>query len=399
MILALFERLRVGRGRKLRTCPRPDRSDQARLSRARPLRHRSARDRAAARSFPASRIPRRRSAEDRHEEGRALAGAGRARATRSGWARPTATASSSPISSRSIGNSAPACVLPRTGLADAKSRRELLARSEGASTRSSPDGCRSTRSIPALAVLKDGRVMAYGTMGGDGQPQTQAALFTRHVLYRQPLARGARRARAGCSAAPGARRRPICGWNPASTAICSTGCRRPDMTWRCCRKPYSDRWAMPARSFCIPTARSKARTIRAPMAARRGLTLLERGILVPITMLRASIPPQSVICCCAGASPVETGSFPCFTAFCRIALRGDCAAARRRVRVRASACLCDDEERDRLCAGRPHDRHPPCLDLRRHVLDLCDAGAREQSRRAVHARGTGSRSPRSTSPR
>ena len=41
---------------------------------------------------------------------------------------------------------------------------------------------------PALAVLTDGRVMAYGTMGGDGQPQTQAALFTRHVAYRQPLA-------------------------------------------------------------------------------------------------------------------------------------------------------------------------------------------------------------------
>ena len=30
-------------------------------------------------------------------------------------------------------------------------------------------------------------IMAYGTMGGDGQPQSQAALFTRHVLYRQPL--------------------------------------------------------------------------------------------------------------------------------------------------------------------------------------------------------------------
>jgi gamma-glutamyltranspeptidase/glutathione hydrolase len=41
---------------------------------------------------------------------------------------------------------------------------------------------------PALAVLRDGRVMAYGTMGGDGQPQTQAALFTRHVLFGQPLA-------------------------------------------------------------------------------------------------------------------------------------------------------------------------------------------------------------------
>jgi gamma-glutamyltranspeptidase/glutathione hydrolase len=26
-------------------------------------------------------------------------------------------------------------------------------------------------------------------MGGDGQPQTQAALFTRHVLFRQPLDR------------------------------------------------------------------------------------------------------------------------------------------------------------------------------------------------------------------
>jgi gamma-glutamyltranspeptidase/glutathione hydrolase len=36
---------------------------------------------------------------------------------------------------------------------------------------------------PALAVLRDGRVIAYGAMGGDGQPQSQAALFTRHVLY------------------------------------------------------------------------------------------------------------------------------------------------------------------------------------------------------------------------
>lgn len=40
---------------------------------------------------------------------------------------------------------------------------------------------------PGLAVLKDGRVMAYGTRGGDGQPQTLAAVYTRHVLYRQSL--------------------------------------------------------------------------------------------------------------------------------------------------------------------------------------------------------------------
>ncbi len=31
---------------------------------------------------------------------------------------------------------------------------------------------------PAAARLNDGRVMVYGSMGGDGQPQTQAALFT-----------------------------------------------------------------------------------------------------------------------------------------------------------------------------------------------------------------------------
>jgi gamma-glutamyltranspeptidase/glutathione hydrolase len=40
---------------------------------------------------------------------------------------------------------------------------------------------------PALAVLNDGRIMAYGTMGGDGQPQTQAMIFARHVLHRMPL--------------------------------------------------------------------------------------------------------------------------------------------------------------------------------------------------------------------
>jgi gamma-glutamyltranspeptidase/glutathione hydrolase len=36
---------------------------------------------------------------------------------------------------------------------------------------------------PALARFDDGRVMAYGTMGGEGQPQTQAAIFTRYARY------------------------------------------------------------------------------------------------------------------------------------------------------------------------------------------------------------------------
>ena len=40
---------------------------------------------------------------------------------------------------------------------------------------------------PAAARLRDGRTIVYGTMGGDGQPQTQAAVFTRHVVFGQPL--------------------------------------------------------------------------------------------------------------------------------------------------------------------------------------------------------------------
>jgi oxamate amidohydrolase len=78
------------------------------------------------------------------------------------------------------------CVLPATG---------VLMQNRGASFSLDPKslnalapGCQPFHTLnPALAVLRDGRVMAYGTMGGDGQPQTQAALFTRHVLYGEPL--------------------------------------------------------------------------------------------------------------------------------------------------------------------------------------------------------------------
>lgn len=40
---------------------------------------------------------------------------------------------------------------------------------------------------PAMARLNDGRVLSYGTMGGEGQPQTQAAVFSRYVMFGQPL--------------------------------------------------------------------------------------------------------------------------------------------------------------------------------------------------------------------
>lgn len=78
------------------------------------------------------------------------------------------------------------CVLPRTG---------VLMQNRGASFSLDPKALNALAPgrlpfhtlNPAIALLADGRVIGYGTMGGDGQPQTQAALFTRHVLYRQPL--------------------------------------------------------------------------------------------------------------------------------------------------------------------------------------------------------------------
>jgi gamma-glutamyltranspeptidase/glutathione hydrolase len=78
------------------------------------------------------------------------------------------------------------CVLPATG---------IVMQNRGASFSLDPKalnilepGRRPFHTLnPALAVLKDGRIIAYGTMGGDGQPQSQAAVFTRYVTFGQPL--------------------------------------------------------------------------------------------------------------------------------------------------------------------------------------------------------------------
>lgn len=72
------------------------------------------------------------------------------------------------------------CVLPRTG---------ILLQNRGASFSLDPaavnplePGRRPFHTLnPALASFDDGRVMVYGSMGGDGQPQFQAQIFTRHV--------------------------------------------------------------------------------------------------------------------------------------------------------------------------------------------------------------------------
>ncbi|ASK99274.1 gamma-glutamyltransferase family protein [Xanthomonas citri] len=77
-------------------------------------------------------------------------------------------------------------VLPRTG---------ITWQNRGCSFRLAPDGWNALAPgrkpfhtlNPALATFDDGRVMAYGTMGGEGQPQTQAAVFSRYARFGMPL--------------------------------------------------------------------------------------------------------------------------------------------------------------------------------------------------------------------
>ena len=78
------------------------------------------------------------------------------------------------------------CVLPTTGVV-MQNRGASFSLDPGALNALAPGRAPFHTLNPALAVLRDGRVMAYGTMGGDGQPQTQGAVFSRHVLYRTPL--------------------------------------------------------------------------------------------------------------------------------------------------------------------------------------------------------------------
>ncbi|MGK2912063.1 MAG: gamma-glutamyltransferase family protein [Sphingobium sp.] len=77
-------------------------------------------------------------------------------------------------------------VLPRTG---------ITWQNRGCSFRLAQDGWNALKPgrkpfhtlNPALAQFDNGRVMAYGTMGGEGQPQTQAAIFTRYARFGMDL--------------------------------------------------------------------------------------------------------------------------------------------------------------------------------------------------------------------
>ena len=77
-------------------------------------------------------------------------------------------------------------VLPRTG---------MIWQNRGASFRLTPGDPNTLAPFakpfhtlnPAMAQFADGRLMTYGTMGGEGQPQTQGALFTRYARFGQGL--------------------------------------------------------------------------------------------------------------------------------------------------------------------------------------------------------------------
>jgi len=77
-------------------------------------------------------------------------------------------------------------VLPRTGVL-MQNRGASFSLERGALNLLAPGRLPFHTLNPALMVLRDGRIIAYGAMGGDGQPQTQAAVFTRHVQFHQPL--------------------------------------------------------------------------------------------------------------------------------------------------------------------------------------------------------------------
>lgn len=78
------------------------------------------------------------------------------------------------------------CVLEETGINWQNRGSSFLL--DGSSPRLLKPGRMPFHTLnPALARFADGRVMVYGTMGGEGQPQTQSALFTRYGLFGQGL--------------------------------------------------------------------------------------------------------------------------------------------------------------------------------------------------------------------
>jgi gamma-glutamyltranspeptidase/glutathione hydrolase len=78
-------------------------------------------------------------------------------------------------------------VLPRTGIAW-QNRGTSFSLDPAAVNPLEPGRRPFHTLIPALAAFDDGRVAAYGSMGGDGQPQFQAQVFSRYADYGMGIA-------------------------------------------------------------------------------------------------------------------------------------------------------------------------------------------------------------------
>ena len=78
------------------------------------------------------------------------------------------------------------CVIPETGIVWQNRGAAFVL--DGPRPRQLAPGRKPFHTLnPALARLSDGCVMVYGTMGGEGQPQTQSALFSRYAMFGVPL--------------------------------------------------------------------------------------------------------------------------------------------------------------------------------------------------------------------
>ena len=80
------------------------------------------------------------------------------------------------------------CVLPRDRRADAEPRRELFARSARAQRSGAGPRCRSTRSIRRSRCCATAASSPTAPWAATASRRRRPRVFTRHVLYRQPLA-------------------------------------------------------------------------------------------------------------------------------------------------------------------------------------------------------------------
>ena len=205
IILALFDRLGVKRGRKLRSCARPGRGDQARAARARPHHHRSRPAAAAARALSRRCIPRRRgrrrSTAARPRRGRRRQGKGDTI-----WM-GAADASGLVVSyiQSLYWEFGSGVVLPRTGVLMQNRGTELLARPRraqcagagAAAAAHAQSGAGGAARRPRHGLRHHGRRRAAADPGGAVHPPRALPPAAR---------RGARSPALARSAAPGARR-------------------------------------------------------------------------------------------------------------------------------------------------------------------------------------------------